>query len=68
MTRMNLTPSELLGKHVTFFLNEFDEKKLYKGVVKSVCLNLDGEHEILIDQDFISLESVQEMKITGVLV
>lgn len=66
MTKANLTPSELLGKHVTFFVDLLGQKILHRGIVQSVCLNLDGDHEILLEKDFYTLSSIENLKITGV--
>lgn len=68
MTNQNLTPTELLGKYVTFFVDLFGQKIVQSGIVSSVCMNLDGDHGILISDfgDFYKLSEVHDLKVTGV--
>ena len=59
---------ELLGKSVSFITStKFDNKIFFreeKGVVTDVVLNLDGNHQISLDQgDFHTLSEVLEFQI-----
>lgn len=59
---------ELLGKSVSFITSTKVDKKIFvreeKGVVTDVVLNLDGNHQISLDQgDFHTLSEVLEFKI-----
>lgn len=67
MAVANTTVSNLLGKFVSFTETVFDQTYTHRGVVKSVCLNLEGDHEILIDSDFFKLSEIKDLKVTGVL-
>lgn len=67
MTSKNLTLIDLLGKHVTFFVDLLGQKTVQRGVVSSVCLNLDGDHEILIGDSgcYYQLSRIQDLQVTG---
>lgn len=65
MTILNLNASILLGKEVSFNCNVSGHTFLHRGVVNSVCLNLDGDHEILLDNDFFKLSEIYDFKIFG---
>lgn len=67
MTTLNITASNLLGKFVSFNAIVFDQTVRHAGVVKSVCLNLDGDHEILIDSAFFNLSEITDLDVSGVL-
>lgn len=67
MTTTNITASALLGKFVSFTETVFGQTYVHRGVIKSVCLNLEGDHEILIDDDFFKLSQIHDLKISGVL-
>lgn len=59
---------ELLGKSVSFITSTKVDKKILvreeKGVVTDVVLNLDGNHQISLDQgDFYTLSEVLEFQI-----
>lgn len=59
---------ELLGKSVSFITSTKVDKKIFvreeKGVVTDVVLNLDGNHQISLDQgDFYTLSEVLEFQI-----
>ncbi|MGQ1064625.1 hypothetical protein ACT4UW_19780 (plasmid) [Acinetobacter baumannii] len=59
---------ELLGKSVSFITTTKVEKKIFvrekKGIVTDVILNLDGNHQISLDQgDFHTLSEVLEFQI-----
>ena len=59
---------ELLGKSVSFITTTKVEKKIFfceeKGIVTDVVLNLDGNHQISLDQgDFHTLSEVLEFQI-----
>lgn len=59
---------ELLGKSVSFITSTKVDKKIFvreeKGVVTDVVLNLDGNHQISLDQgDFHMLSEVLEFQI-----
>lgn len=59
---------ELLGKSVSFITSTKVDNKIFvreqKGVVTDVVLNLDGNHQISLDQgDFHTLSEVLEFQI-----
>lgn len=59
---------ELLGKSVSFITSTKVDNKIFvreeKGVVTDVVLNLDGNHQISLDQgDFYTLSEVLEFQI-----
>ena len=67
MAVSNTTASNLLGKYVSFTKTIFDHTYVHRGVVQSVCLNLEGDHEILLDAGFFKLSEITDLRITGVL-
>lgn len=59
---------ELLGKSVSFITTTKVDKKIFvreeKGIVTDIVLNLDGKHQISLDEgDFHTLSEVLEFQI-----
>lgn len=67
MTATNITASDLLGKFVSFNETIFEQTFFHRGVVKAVCLNIEGDHEILLGDDFHKLSEITDLRVTGVL-
>lgn len=66
MTNVDTKALELLGKEISFQVILPDQLKLtfpdglfVNGVVESVVINLSGNHEILVKDNFYSLDEIQ---------
>lgn len=66
MTVAHTNALELLGKYVSFYINNSHGRSDYEGVVSSIFLQFDGSHTLTIgfDDQFL-LSHIEDLKILG---
>lgn len=69
MAVAHTTALNLIGKYVSFYINDRNRRLDYEGVISCLILELDGSHQVRIGfDDHYLLSDIQDLKVLGELV